>query len=435
MMHGMRGGVVRILMLNNEFPPLGGGTGSVNQALLQRLAHVVDLEIDLFTAALGRTPEWEQFSERIRLYKVPVDNRDIHHSSNRELLTYAALALPAALARHRVLPYDFCFAWSAVPAGSVALALRRLCGLPYLVRVSGPDIPGFEERYARLYPILTPIIRSVWRNATLVVAKCDGEAAMIRRVDPSIAPVLAPNGVDVRAFRMAAPRNNGPLRIICVARLIERKGQRHLLAALRRLRDAGVTATVEFVGTGDAAQAYRAEADRLGIADQVTFAGYVPRERIADHYAAADVFVLPSYNEGMSVATLEAMAAGLPLVVTRTGGTAELVQEGENGLTFAWGDVETLAQHLAYLAANREVVRQMGAASRRRAERMSWDAVAARYLEIFDRMLNRGVRGTACVVESLQDRKARRDEHDHNCGDRAGGRPDQTATGGVSAGL
>ena len=434
-MRGVRGGVVRILMLNNEFPPLGGGTGSVNQALLQRLAYVADLEIDLFTAALGRAPEREQFSERIRLYKVPVDNHDIHHSSNRELLTYAALALPAALARHRALPYDFCFAWSAVPAGSVALALRRLCGLPYLVRVSGPDIPGFEERYARLYPILTPIIRSVWRNATMVVAKCHGEATMIRRVDPSITPVLAPNGVDVRAFRMAAPRNNGPLRIICVARLIERKGQRHLLAALRRLRDAGVTATVKFVGTGDAAQAYRAEADRLGIADLVTFTGYVPRERIADHYADADVFVLPSHNEGMSVATLEAMAAGLPLVVTRTGGTAELVQEGENGLTFAWGDVETLAQHLAYLAANREVVRQMGAASRRRAERMSWDAVAARYLEIFDRMLNRDVHGTACVVESLQDHKARRDEHDHNCGDRAGGGPDQTAAGGVSARL
>jgi len=434
-MRGVRGGVVRILMLNNEFPPLGGGTGSVNQALLQRLAYVADLEIDLFTAALGRAPEREQFSERIRLYKVPVDNRDIHHSSNRELLTYAALALPAALARHRALPYDFCFAWSAVPAGGVALALRRLTGLPYLVRVSGPDIPGFEERYAWLYPILTPIIRSVWRNATMVVAKCDGEAAMIRRVDPSLAPVLAPNGVDVRAFRMAAPRNSGPLRIICVARLIERKGQRHLLAALRRLRDAGVTATVKFVGTGDAAQAYRAEADRLGIADLVTFTGYVPRERIADHYADADVFVLPSHNEGMSVATLEAMAAGLPLVVTRTGGTAELVQEGENGLTFAWSDVETLVQHLAYLAANRGVVRQMGAASRRRAEQMSWDAVAARYLEIFDRMLNRDVHGTACMVESPQDHNARRDEDDHHCGDRAGGGPDQTAAGGVSARL
>ncbi len=375
--------MMRILMLNNEFPPLGGGTGTVTRALLQRFAHVADLEIDLFTAALGRTPEREQFSERIQIYKVPVNNHDLHHSSNRELLTYAAGVLPAALARHRAMPYDFCFAWSAVPAGGAALALRRLTGLPYLVRVFGPDIPGFEERYGWLYPLLTPFIRAVWRRARLVVAKCDDEAAMIRRIDPSITPALVPNGVDVAAFRVATPRLHGPLRILCVARLIERKGQRHLLAALRRLRDAGVAATVEFVGTGDAAQTYRAEAGRLGVADLVTFAGYVPRERIAEHYANADVFVLPSYNEGMSVATLEAMAAGLPLVVTRTGGTRELVQEGENGLTFAWGDIETLTQHLIDLASNRAVLQRMGAASRRRAERMSWEMVALRYLDIF----------------------------------------------------
>ncbi len=375
--------MMRILMLNNEFPPLGGGTGTVTRALLQRFAHVADLEIDLFTAALGRTPEREQFSERIQIYKVPVNNHNLHHSSNRELLTYAAGVLPAALARHRAMPYDFCFAWSAVPAGGVALALRRLTGLPYLVRVCGPDIPGFEERYGWLYPLLTPFIRAVWRRARLVVAKCDDEAAMIRRIDPSITPTLVPNGVDVAAFRVATPRLEGPLRILCVARLIERKGQRHLLAALRRLRDAGVAATVEFVGTGDAAQTYRAEAGRLGVADLVAFAGYVPRERIAEHYAGADVFVLPSYNEGMSVATLEAMAAGLPLVVTRTGGTRELVQDGENGLTFAWDDIETLTQHLIDLASNRAVLQRMGAASRRRAERMSWEMVALRYLDIF----------------------------------------------------
>lgn len=426
-------------MLNNEFPPLGGGTGTVNQALLQRFARIADLEIDLFTAALGRRPERERFSERIQIYKVPVNNRDLHHSSNRELLTYAAGVLPAALARHRAMPYDFCFAWSAVPAGGVALAIRRFTGLPYLVRVCGPDIPGFEERYGWLYPVLTPFIRAVWRHAHLVVAKCDGEAAMIRRVDPSITPTLVPNSVDVAAFRVAAPRLRGPLRIICVARLIERKGQRHLITALRRLRDAGVAATVEFIGTGDAEQIYRAEAERLEVADLVTFAGYVPREQIAEHYANADVFVLPSYNEGMSVATLEAMAAGLPLVVTRTGGTAELVQEGENGLTFAWGDVATLTQHLAYLAVNRDHLRRMGAASRRRAERMSWEAVARRYLDIFEQLASETVRrefhaaGEVNVLECTQTRSVRRgNDDDRNV---AGAGPDQTAAAGVSAGL
>ena len=97
------------------------------------------------------------------------------------------------------------------------------------------------------------------------------------------------------------------------------------------------------------------------------FFGYVPREEIARHYAAAHVFVLPSYNEGMSVALLEAMASGLAVLVTPTGGTPELVQPEVNGLIFNWADVDDLTAHLRRLAQDRTLVRRMGEASRRRA--------------------------------------------------------------------
>jgi phosphatidyl-myo-inositol dimannoside synthase len=377
---------MRILMLNNEFPPLGGGTGTVNHALLERFAQVSDISIDLVTSALGRRAESECFAERVTLHKVPVHNRNIHHSSNRELLTYAARALGKSLELHKEHKYDLCFAWSAVPAGAVALTLRRLKGLPYVVRVCGPDIPGFERRYGPLYPVLTPTIRSVWRGAAEVVAKCADEAAMIHAVDSGIDVTLVPNGVDLTRFRSPAVELSGPLRVLCVARLIERKGQHHLIEALRRLVDIGTDIVVELVGTGDAEPALRALAQRLGVAERVRFSGYVPREMIAERYASADVFVLPSYSEGMSVATLEAMAAGLPLVVTRTGGTAELVADGENGLTFTWGDVERLIAHLRRLHDDRAVARRMGAHSRRRAESFSWEAAATRYVQMFEQL-------------------------------------------------
>ena len=106
---------LRLLMLNNEFPPLGGGTGTVNRALLERFAQVPWLEIDLITSARGKQAEEEQFAERIRILKVPVNNQNIHHSSNRELVTYAARALPLALKLHRATPYDLCFSWCTVP--------------------------------------------------------------------------------------------------------------------------------------------------------------------------------------------------------------------------------------------------------------------------------------------------------------------------------
>jgi glycosyltransferase involved in cell wall biosynthesis len=376
---------MRLLMLNNEFPPLGGGTGTVNRAVLERISHVPDLEIDLVTSALGKVYEEETFADRVCIFKVPVNNKIIHHSSNRELMTYAMRTLAFALKRHRQHRYDFCFAWSAVPAGGVALALRRLGGLRYLVRVCGPDIPGFEQRYGPLYPILKPIIRSVWRGAEVVVAKCDGEADMIRRVDRQVNIALVPNGVDLSAFCPGEPiPDRGPLRLLCVARLIERKGQHHLIEAIKHLSDGGLDVTLDLIGTGDALDANRQQAERLGVSDRVHFVGYVPREDIAAHYAAAHVFVLASFNEGMSVATLEAMAAGLPVVVTRTGGMAELVEDGVNGLTFDWADVETLTKHIRRLALDRSLARSMGAASRMRAASFSWEAAAQTYLKMFE---------------------------------------------------
>ena len=375
---------LRVLMLNNEFPPLGGGTGTVNRILLQHFSRVPWMEIDLVTSALGREYEEEQLAERIRIYKVPVGNRNIHHSSNRELLTYAWRALLRARTEQQAQDYDVCFAWSAVPAGGVALALRRLTGLRYLVRVSGPDIPGFERRYRWLYPLLTPVVRAVWHGADTVIAKCVGEAEMIRAVDGTVHVTLVPNGVDTTFFQPGDHRSdNGPLRILCVGRLVARKGQHHLIEAVKRLADTGMDVRLELVGTGDAVGQYRKLAARLGVEGRVEFAGYVPREAMPARYASAHVFALPSYNEGMSVATLEAMAAGLPLVVTRTGGTTELVEHGVNGLTLEWADVEMLVSHIRCLANDRALAQSMGSRSRERAASMTWDDAADRYLELF----------------------------------------------------
>jgi phosphatidylinositol alpha-1,6-mannosyltransferase len=102
--------------------------------------------------------------------------------------------------------------------------------------------------------------------------------------------------------------------------------------------------------------------------------------------------VLPSYNEGMSVALLEAMASGLAVLVTPTGGTPELVQSEGNGLIFDWADIGCLTAHLRRLAADRSLVRRMGGASRLRVQNFSWEAAAQRYLEIF--------KETACVSPS-----------------------------------
>jgi phosphatidylinositol alpha-1,6-mannosyltransferase len=378
---------MRILMLDNELPPLGGGMGTANLALLRNFANRPGMEIDVITSALGGRREFEQFSEHIRIFKVPVRNKNIHHSSNRELILYALQAFWMGFNLQRKQHYAFCFAWSAVPAGGSALLLYRLQKLPYMVWVSGPDIPGFEQRYTNLYKMLLPMLRAVWRYARPVIAKCQQEVDMIHAVVKDLPVEIIPNGVDLSGFQPGPSiPDDGPLHIFCAARLIERKGQHHLIRAVKQLSDQGVEVIASLAGTGDSLEAYQTLTRELGVSERIRFLGYVPREELPRHYAAAHVFSLPSFNEGMSLAALEAMGAGLPLVLTRTGGTDELVKEGVNGFTHDWGDIDALAGHLRRLAQNRPLARRMGEASRQRAVQFSWEGIAERYLGLFQKL-------------------------------------------------
>jgi glycosyltransferase involved in cell wall biosynthesis len=99
-------------------------------------------------------------------------------------------------------------------------------------------------------------------------------------------------------------------------------------------------------------------------------------------YQNADIFVLPSYNEGMSNALLEAMSCGLPVVVTNVGGTEELV-DSSNGFVFNAGDVDELVKILKQLHFNKEKFEELGKNSRKKAEQLNWSNIANKYLELF----------------------------------------------------
>ncbi len=371
-------------MFDNEFPPLGGGTGVVNYHLLREMAERPDVTVDLVTSSRGRhTYERERFSERITLHKVPVDNRNIHHSTNCELLRYTGRGLRLAYRLVNHHHYDVSFAFAGVPAGALGYALNLTHRLPYVLSLQGPDVPGFEERYNWLYPFLKPLIRRIWRRAGAVTAISAEQAALARRTMPHFKLVTIPNGVDTDAFCPAEKEAKQEVNLVCAARLIERKGQHHLLEALARLHGCcRRPVRVTLVGTGDAEPKLRDLAARLQIAQAVTFQGYVPREAMAQVYQAADIFVLPSQQEGMSIALLEAMASGLPVVVTQTGGTDELVTKGLNGDIVPWADVPALTQALKTLVEDEATRVRMGAESRRRTIRFGWPALAARYLEL-----------------------------------------------------
>jgi UDP-glucose:(heptosyl)LPS alpha-1,3-glucosyltransferase len=156
----------------------------------------------------------------------------------------------------------------------------------------------------------------------------------------------------------------------------KRKRLAMLLEALAVLDDPRCRLAV--VGDDDIAH-YQARAAALGIADQVVFCGF--QSSLQRWYAAADVFVYPSAYEAFSLVTLEAAGAGLPLVVTATNGTAELVRDGENGVIVE-PSAAAIAAALRPLVADPSVRRRMGKAAWASSQRFTREAVAGALLDI-----------------------------------------------------
>jgi glycosyltransferase involved in cell wall biosynthesis len=197
-----------------------------------------------------------------------------------------------------------------------------------------------------------------------IVAVSDAtRESLVRQGYPAGRLSTVHNGVDTapaEPVRIA----DGPT-VLEVARLAEVKGQRVLLQALGRIE-----ATAVFVGRDlEQDDAYerglRADADRLGIADRVVFAGY--RDDVPALLAGCDVFCLPSSIEGLPLVVLEAMAQSRPVVATAVGGTPELVIDGETGLLVPAGDVDALAEALRTVLGDRALAARLGEAGRRRA--------------------------------------------------------------------
>jgi phosphatidylinositol alpha-1,6-mannosyltransferase len=372
-------------MLNNEFPPLGGGQGVFNQLLLEHISkRHPDIVVDLITASRSKADfSTEKFLANVTIHRVPVNNLDLHHARGIELIRYALRAAKVAGRLAKTAKYDLCLAFSAVPAGVVALWLKARFGIPYMTRSPGVDIPGFEARYKWLYPFLTPPIKAAWRHALRNIVSSEQNAELMSRVEPRANPMVIPNGVDTALFHPASNDERVPTgRVLCVARLVKRKGVHLLLEAMRAVKSRCPTAKLTVVGTGDEEFWLRELARGLEINESVEFLGAVGRDAMPALYRSADIFALPSDNEGMSNAALEALASGLPLLLTDVGGSSDLVRDGGNGWIIPRGDSDGFAQRIVELVEHKTLWTEMARNSRARSAMFGIEAMLERYLGV-----------------------------------------------------
>lgn len=247
------------------------------------------------------------------------------------------------------------------------VAAARCFGVPALLHMHGAD---FVEFHDNLSAPLRWAVAALFRRADAVVVLGPRAAAHARHalgvrrerihVLPNAVPVTDPAQV------RGAP---GRLRLVFLGALSERKGLDTLLAALASPALAGHDWRLTAVGNGDRKQ-WRGEVIRLGLAHRVDLPGWMEGEGARALLAGADLLVLPSRQEAMPMAILEAMAAGVPVVATEVGEIPDLVLDGATGLLVPAGDADALAAAIARLLASPAERARLGRCARVRQRAM-----------------------------------------------------------------
>jgi phosphatidylinositol alpha-1,6-mannosyltransferase len=304
------------------------------------------------------------------------------------------LLLPTPGARRRVVAtlreHDATAVWfgASAPLGLLAPALRA-AGAERIVASSH----GHELGWARL-PGARQLLRRIGSSCDVVtyltefsrrrLASAFGPSSTLCQLTPGVDIETFRPGVDGSAVRARHGLGDQPV-IVCVSRLVPRKGQDALIDALpaivRRVPDAALL----LVGRGRYETQLRRLAERRRVADRVVFTGGIGLADLPAHFAAGDVFAMPCRTrrlgmdvEGLGIVYLEASASGLPVVAGRSGGAPDAVREGETGYVVDGRDTAALAQRLADLLLDAGERRRLGAAGRSWVERdWRWDTRAA----------------------------------------------------------
>jgi phosphatidylinositol alpha-1,6-mannosyltransferase len=288
--------------------------------------------------------------------------------------------------------YDCDRVWfgAAAPLGLLAAGLRERAGIRRAVALTH----GHEVGWAAL-PGARGMLRRIARGVDVVTYL--GEYTR-QRLDRAVGDLTTlerlPPGVDTDSF---APTVSGervrrqyglmdrPV-IVCVSRLVPRKGQDTLIRALPLVRRRIPGAALLLAGGGPYRSTLEALARESGVADHVVFTGSVPWAELPAHYAAGDVFAMPCRTrragldvEGLGIVYLEASATGLPVIGGDSGGAPDAVREGETGYVVPGHDLEGLAGRLADVLGDPALARRLGAAGRAWVDsEWRWDTQADR---------------------------------------------------------
>ncbi len=376
----------RVLILNYEYPPLGGGGGRVSHSLARGFVGR-GMAVDVVTSRYGDLASRETM-DGVRVYRVPIlGRREQQTATFVSMFSYLAPALVAAahLCRHR--RYDFINTHFVLPTGPLGVVLAALFRRPNVLSIHGGDIYDPSKKSSpHRSALFRLMVRFLLNRSDRIVAQSNNTREnAVRFYHPARPIAVIPLPYEPFSFtpvsREALGLRKDRKYLVSVGRLVKRKGFEYLIRALENLEE---DVEVLIIGDGREHHALVELTEGLGLQRRVHFLGQVSEREKFRFLACADVYVLSSLHEGFGIVLQEAMQVGLPVVATNHGGQVDLIGDGLNGILVAPRDAGAIAKAAARLLENHDLRERMGARNRADIRKYSIDVIVDRYLTLAD---------------------------------------------------
>ena len=372
---------MRILIINSEYPPIGGGAGNASANIareLVRLGH----EVTVMTAHFGDLPRATNL-DGVQILRIKAMRRHLDRSSAIEQIVFMIASSFYTLNLIRKWRPDVIIAFFGVPSGAAAWCANIISGIPYYISLRGGDVPGFRPYdFALYHKLIAPFLRRIWRRSSGLVANSTGLKNLAVAFNDRVPISVIPNGVDLKYYAPVERDWDQP-RMLFVGRLVYQKGLDILFEALKDLTSHPWK--LSLVGDGPQREKLQSIVHQYGISDRVHFKCWLDGDDLVTQLQEANLFVFPSRHEGMPNAVLEAMACGLPVIASHIAGNEELVIDGENGLLVPSEDSVALRDAMSELLGSPSKRQRMGATGRQFIEaNYSWSQIANQYLALIE---------------------------------------------------
>ena len=371
---------MRILLLCYEYPPIGGGGAKVVEGLTSELA-MQGHHIDLVTMGYKNLPEFQKIGN-INLYRVKCIRLNHNICTYPEMISYIISAFPLILKLCKKNKYHLNHTHFIFPDGILALLLKIIKGIPYVLTAHGSDVPGYNpDRFKLLHKFLVPLWKQVASKAEKIILPSKNLEAMVKRINPALRTVIIPNGIGLNKFSSNTAKKK---QILVVTRMFERKGVQYFLEAVKELDH---DYTINIVGDGPYLNTLKSISEQNHL--NINFLGYVDNlsDKLKKLYEESEIFVFTSESENFPVVLLEAMLSGMAIITTNDNGCAEVV--GDSAILVDSKNSNAIKESLYKLMSDRKLINNLQIKARKRVEdKFSWSHTTQKHIDVYSRIIS-----------------------------------------------